>query len=29
MQYALLIYDDEKAWATMAEDERNAAQQQA
>ena len=24
MQYALLIYDDEKAWATMAEDERNA-----
>jgi len=24
MQYALLIYDDEKAWAAMSEDERNA-----
>jgi hypothetical protein len=24
MQYALLIYDDEKAWETMSEDERNA-----
>ena len=24
MQYALLIYDDEKAWATMSEEERNA-----
>src|SRR5438876_12255179 len=24
MQYALLIYDDEKAWANMSEEERNA-----
>jgi hypothetical protein len=24
MQYALLIYDDEKAWETMSEEERNA-----
>jgi hypothetical protein len=24
MQYALLIYDDEKSWTTMSEDERNA-----
>jgi hypothetical protein len=24
MQYALLIYDDEKVWAKMSEDERNA-----
>ena len=24
MQYALLIYDNEKAWATMSDEERNA-----